>query len=69
MKPKFKYGRGFITDYYVKVVTFDMVQFPIIRRVFTRLLAADIVSVQPLIWPIEYENVYFHSKNKFKYGK
>lgn len=69
MKPKFKYGRGYIIDYYVREITFDMVQFPIIRRVFPRLLANDIVPVQPMIWPIEYEIITYFKKKKFKYGK
>jgi len=52
----FKFGRPYIT---FNLIAYDMVAapgfegvaFPMIRRVFSRLLADDIVSVQPMAAP------------------
>ena len=70
---KFKYGRG-----YIQIRTpFETVQFPIINRIFGRLLADDIVSVQPLSVDgqdlfrrlLEEERKFLKGFRKFKYGK
>ena len=65
-KLKFKYGRGYIEDY--KNITFEMVSFPIIRRVYATLLANDIVPVHPINLPFQNSYVIYR-KTKFKYGK
>lgn len=74
----FKFGRPY---YNLKLFGFDLtatpgfegVAFPIIRRVFPRLLANDLVSVQPLNLPLgqlHYIDMTFTiTKKSFKFGR
>jgi hypothetical protein len=71
----FKFGRP-----YLNLTSFDIVTdpgfigsvFPLIRRVFSRTLASEIVSVQPLAAPLGiffYNDYIYDIKNKFTFGR
>jgi len=66
---KFKFGRTY--NKWI-LVSFDNMMFPIIRRIYTRTLAHDIVSVQALGNPtgmIFYPDFVVWMKRRFKFGR
>jgi len=74
---KFKFGRTYnkwilVSFDMVMPPGFDNMMFPIIRRIFARTLAQDIISVQALGNPtgmIFYPDFVVWMKRRFKFGR